>query len=248
MLRLRKTYLWFKSLLPEPLRESLSTINQRWFARKTLQRKYGNWFDVDWRKKFHSLSDEEWKKAYNEAWKNRNNDCVEETDAELILKALGSKGSVLEVGSGIGTLAIRMGKDGFTVTGLDVSDEALRRAEGRSEQAGVKIDWRQGFAEKIPFPDKSFDYVTCCHTLEHVKDLAQATSELIRVARKKVVILTPKQKYRLYAENYHTQFFERPEQLVDAFGLAQYECREIDCLDHEHEFQGKAFLYVGKIE
>ncbi len=248
MSRLRKTYLWLKSLLPEPLRESLSIINQRWFARKTLQRKYGNWFDVDWRKKFHSLSDEQWKKAYDEAWKHRNNDCVEETDAELILKALGSGGSVLDVGAGIGTLAISLARKGFAVTGLDVSDEALRRAAKRSAQEGVSIDWRQGFAEKIPFPDKAFDYVTCCHTLEHVKDLAHATAELKRVARKKVVILTPKQKYRLYAENYHTQFFERPEQLIDAFGLAKHECSEIDCLGHEHEFQGKAFLYVGRID
>jgi 2-polyprenyl-3-methyl-5-hydroxy-6-metoxy-1,4-benzoquinol methylase len=218
------------------------------FARRTLRRKYGNWFDVDWRNKFRSLSDDEWKKAYNEAWKHRNNDCVEETDAELILKALGSKGSVLEVGAGIGTLAIRLAREGYSVTGLDVSDEALRRAAERSAREGVNIDWRQGFAEKIPFPDKAFDYVTCCHTLEHVRDLAQATSELKRVARKKVVILTPKQKYRLYAENYHTQFFERSEQLVEAFGLVHYECTEIDCLDHEHEFQGRAYLYVGSIE
>jgi SAM-dependent methyltransferase len=247
MSQLRKTYLWFKTLLPEPLRETLSTVNQRWFARKTLQRKYGEWFDVDWRMKFRSLSDDDWKKAYNEAWKHRNNDCVEETDAELILRALGSKGSVLEVGAGIGTLAIRLAKEGFAVTGLDVSDEALRRAAERAAQEGVSIDWRQGFAEKIPFPDKSFDYITCCHTLEHVKDLAQATSELKRVARKKVVILTPKQKFRLYAENYHTQFFERPEQLIGVFGLQKYECSEIDCLDHEHEFQGRAFLYVGHL-
>jgi SAM-dependent methyltransferase len=247
MSRLRTTYLWLKNLLPEPLRESLSRVNQRWFARKTLQRKYGSWFDVDWRKKFRALSDEEWKKAYDEAWKHRNNDCVEETDADLIVKALGARGSVLEVGAGIGTLAIRLAKEGFAVTGFDVSDEALRRATERSKSEGVNIDWRQGFAENLPFADKAFDYVTCCHTLEHVRDLAQATSELKRVARQKVVVLTPKQKYRLYAENYHTQFFEHSEQLIDAFRLAQYECIEIDCLDHEHEFQGKAFLYVGRI-
>lgn len=248
MSRLRKTYLWLKTLLPDPLREILSAFNQRWFARNTIQKKYGSWFDVDWRKKFSSLSDEQWKSAYDEAWKHRGNDCVEETDAALILQALGSRGSVLEVGAGIGTLAIRLAKEGFTVTGLDVSDEALRKASKRAVDEGVSIAWRQGFAEKLPFADASFDYVTCCHTLEHVRHLAQATAELKRVARKKVVILTPKQKFRLYAENYHTQFFERQDQLVNAFGLKRYECREIDCLDHEHEFQGKAFLYIGSLD
>lgn len=235
-------------MLPETVREALSAVNQRLFARRTLRRKYGSWFDVDWRKKFRTLTDEEWKRAYDEAWKHRSNDCVEETDAQMILDALGNKGSVLEVGAGIGTLAIRMAKEGFDVTGVDVSAEALDRARERAKQEGVTIAWREGFAESLPFPDKSFDYVTCCHTLEHVKDLEKATSELKRVARRKIIVLTPKQKFRLYAENYHTQFFERADQLSKAFGLAGSECREIDCLDHKNEFQGKAFLYVGNVQ
>jgi ubiquinone/menaquinone biosynthesis C-methylase UbiE len=242
---LRTVYIRFKSFLPDPLREVLSAINQRLFARRTLAKKYGSWFDVDWRKKFRTLSDEDWKRAYDEAWKNRNNDCVEETDAEMILKALGEKGSVAEVGAGIGSLAIRLAKEGFQVTGVDVSAEALKRARAQAGREEVAIEWREGFAESLPFPDKSFDYVTCCHTLEHVKDLEKATSELKRVARKKVVVLTPKQKFRLYAENYHTQFFETPGQLSGAFGLSRFECREIDCIDHKNEFQGTAFFYVG---
>lgn len=234
-------------MLPEGLRDALSAINQRLFARRTLLRKYGSWFDVDWRKNYQKITDQEWKRAYDEAWKNRSNDCVEETDAELILGALAEKGTVLEVGAGIGTLAIRLAKEGFSVTGVDVSAEALRRAEGAAVREGVVVSWREGFAEALPFPDKSFDYVTCCHTLEHVKDLAKATSEFKRIARRTIVVLTPKQKFRLYAENYHTQFFEHPEQLADAFGLNRYECREIDCIDHKNEFQGKAFLYIGEL-
>jgi SAM-dependent methyltransferase len=245
MSSLRTAYIRFKSYLPELLREALSAVNQRLFARQTLQRKYGGWFEVDWRKKFRTLTNEEWKRAYDEAWKHRGNDCVEETDAKLIITALGERGSVLEVGAGAGTLAIRLAKEGFQVTGLDVSSEALGQASARARKEGIAIEWKQGFAEELPFPDKSFDYVTCCHTLEHVKDLAKATSELKRVARRKVIILTPKQEFRLYAENYHTQFFERAEQLTSAFGLKYCECTEIDCLDHRNEFQGKAFLYVG---
>lgn len=245
---IRTTYIRLKSFLPDPLREALSAINQRLFARRTLARKYGSWFDVDWRKKYRSLTEDEWKRAYNEAWKHRNNDCVEETDAELILGALGQKGSVAEVGAGIGTLALRLAREGFDVTGVDVSSEALRRAKERGDQEHLTVQWREGFAESLPFPDRSFDYVTCCHTLEHVKDLAKATSELKRIARKKVIVLTPKQKFRLYAENYHTQFFENADQLTKAFGLTHSECKEIDCIDHRNEFQGKAFFYVGYLD
>jgi ubiquinone/menaquinone biosynthesis C-methylase UbiE len=247
MSSVRTTYIRLKSMLPEGVRDALSAINQRLFARRTLLRKYGSWFDVDWRKNFQNMSQQEWKRAYDEAWKHRNNDCVEETDAELILKALAEKGTVLEVGAGIGTLAIRLAQEGFTVTGVDVSAEALRRAAEAARREGVIVDWREGFAETLPFADKSFDYITCCHTLEHVKDLASVVAEFKRIALKRIVVLMPKQKFRLYAENYHTQFFESPDQLADAFGLSRYDCREIDCIDHKNEFQGKAFLYIGEL-
>ena len=248
MSALRNFYIRFKSWLPDPLREVLSAINQRLFARRTVQRKYGDWFDVDWRKKFRSISDDEWKIAYDKAWRHHSNQCVEETDEEMILAALGDHGSVLEVGCGAGTLAVRLANEGYSVTGLDVSTEALNQAAERAERHRVSVKWKQGFIEHLPIADKSFDYVTCCHTLEHVKDLAQSVAELKRVARKRIVVLTPKQRFRMYAENYHTQFFETHEQLVQAFGLKRYECREIDCIDHRNEFQGKAFFYVGYLE
>ena len=240
-------YLKFKRLLPEWARDRLSAINQHFFARRTLQRKNGSWFDVDWRKKFRSFSDAEWQRAYNAVWQHHRNDCVEETDAAMILAALGASGSVLEVGCGMGTLAIKLAQAGFQVTGLDVSDVALQYAKQRALEAGLQINWQEGFAENIPFADKTFDYVTCCHTLEHVKDLNRAAAELKRVTRRKIVVLVPKQKFRVYMDNYHTQFFETANQLVSAFGLARYQCQEIDCLGRNNEFQGRAFLYVGEL-
>ncbi len=40
-----------------------------------------------------------------------------------------------------------------------------------------------GFAENLPFGDKSFDYVIACHVLEHSDNPAQFLSELQRVAK-----------------------------------------------------------------
>ena len=247
MSTLHTIYLKFKRALPDWARDGLSAVNQRFFARWTLLRQNGSWFDVDWRKKFHSLSEAEWQRAYDDVWKHHRNDCVEETDAAMIINALGEKGSVLEVGCGMGTLAIKLAQAGFDVTGLDVSDVALQYAQQRAQEAGVQMILREGFAENIPFADKTFDYITCCHTLEHVKDLSRAAAEFKRVARKKIAVLVPKQKFRVYMDNYHTQFFETPERLAGAFGLARYRCEEIDCLDRDNEFQGQAFLYVGEL-
>jgi len=225
----------------------LGYINQRLFARWTLKRKYGSWFDVDWRKKYQTISDADWIDAYNRAWKHRSNDCVEETDAERIAAALDAPGSLLEVGCGTGSLAIRLARKGFRVSGVDVSSEALLLARHEADNEGLTIEWHQGFAEKLPFPDKSFDYVTCCHTLEHVRDLEAAVMQLKRIARRKVIVLVPRQTYKLYANNYHTQFFETADQLIEAIGIPRATCTEIDCTDHANEFQGTALLYVGTL-
>jgi hypothetical protein len=81
--------------------------------------------------------------------------------------------------------------------------------------------------------------------LEHVKLLDAAVAELKRVARHKVIVLVPKQPFRLYAENYHTQFFTNQNDVIKAFGLERYECREINCIDRNNQFQGEAILYIG---
>lgn len=241
-------YNGFKQLLPESLRRALSSLNQRFFARRTLRRKYGDWFETEWRKKFRTVSNDEWKQAYDEAWRHNKNDCVEESDAELFINALGAGGTVLDVGCGQGSLAIRFAQAGFQATGTDVSSEALRIARRNARETGKEIQWVEGFAENLPFPDKSFDYVTSAHMLEHVRDLPAVAAEFKRIARRKIVILTPRQSFKMYMDNYHTQFFEREEILVNAFGLARCECREIDCGDRTREFRGKAWFYVGEVD
>ncbi len=243
-----RVYESLKGILPRSFRRFLSDINQRWFARRTLQRKYGDWFEVDWREKFANLSDEEWKSAYDKAWKNRANDCVDEKDASLFLDALPQLGSVLDIGCGAGGLAVRLAQTGHRVTGMDVSEEALRIARKAGRNARLSIQWQLGFAEKLPFPDKSFDYIISAHTLEHVRDLNQTAAEFRRVARKKILILTPKQSYKRYMDNYHTQFFETAEQLSRALGLRSFTCVEVDAGAGDNEFHGKAWFYAGTFE
>ena len=243
-----RKYESLKGLLPRSLRELLSRINQRWFARRTLRRKYGEWFEVDWRGKFKTLTDEEWKAAYDRAWKNRRNDCVEEGDAALFLNALRAPGSVLDVGCGAGSLAIRLALDGHDVTGVDVSEEALRLAADAGQRAGATVQWVLGFAERLPFPDKSFDYLVSAHTLEHVRDIKAVVSEFKRVARKRILVVTPKQSYKRYMDNYHTQFFETDDQLTGLFGLPLFECKEVTAGGGGSEFDGAAWFYVGTLE
>src|SRR5262249_39666065 len=71
-------------------------------------------------------------------------------------------GRVLEGAPGPGYLAIALARrDGYRVTGLDVSRSFVRIARENAARAGVAVDFREGDAAHMPFADGSFDYVVC---------------------------------------------------------------------------------------
>jgi ubiquinone/menaquinone biosynthesis C-methylase UbiE len=102
----------------------------------------------------------------------------------------------------------------------------------------LEVNFVEGFIERLPFPDKSFDIVTCTHTIEHIIHLKQALEELKRVARKQIMIVTPRQKYYFYTLDLHVNFFPTAELLNREIGLKDFSCKNI---------QGD-WVYIGNIE
>lgn len=87
---------------------------------------------------------------------------------------------VLDVACGTGILAreasLRTGPAG-SVTGLDPSPGMLAVAE----RLAPTVEWRQGVAESLPFPDQSFDVVVSQFGLMFFTDRRQALREMLRV-------------------------------------------------------------------
>jgi len=86
---------------------------------------------------------------------------------------------VLDAACGTGDLAIEARRAGGEVTGLDFSPAMLARA--RRKSAGV--DWVQGDALALPFPDGSFDAATVGFGVRNLDDLERGLGELRRVLR-----------------------------------------------------------------
>jgi 2-polyprenyl-6-hydroxyphenyl methylase/3-demethylubiquinone-9 3-methyltransferase len=91
---------------------------------------------------------------------------------------------VLDVGCGGGILAESMAKKGANVTGIDLSEKALKVADLHSLESGVPVRYELIAAEALAAREPGqYDVVTCMEMLEHVPDPAavvQACATLVK--------------------------------------------------------------------
>ena len=120
---------------------------------------------------------------HEDLWASVPADAVPErfaTRRELLLREVRSGQSVLDLGCGDGSFSAELLSAGAEVTGVDVADEAIRRAKVRAPAADLlKLDDRQ----PLPFGDDQFDLVWCGETLEHLVDPGAMIAEARRVLK-----------------------------------------------------------------
>lgn len=88
---------------------------------------------------------------------------------------------VLDVATGSGNAAIAAARLGCEVTGIDYVPALLERAEERACAERLSLAFAEGDAERIPFPDASFDGVLSVFGAMFAPDHARTASELVRV-------------------------------------------------------------------
>jgi SAM-dependent methyltransferase len=105
-------------------------------------------------------------------------------DAMLGRASLTGSERVLDVGCGAGHTALAFAKHVAEVVALDMTREMLDQAARLAAQRGLSnIAFSHGVAERLPFPDGSFDVVTSRFCAHHYADPARATREASRVLR-----------------------------------------------------------------
>lgn len=91
---------------------------------------------------------------------------------------------VCDVGCGGGILAESIAKKGATVTGIDLSEKALKVADLHSLESGIKVRYELIAAEELAAREAGqYDVVTCMEILEHVPDpaaIVQACAKLVK--------------------------------------------------------------------
>jgi len=123
-------------------------------------------------------------------FKGRETPSTVELD-ELFFENVPEGSKVLDFGCAWGRIAFHLQKNGYTVTGFDLNDNAIASANETARKTNVVHDERVKFqtanATELPFPDESFDaciiqaFLT---TIIQPEDRKNILSEAYRVLRK----------------------------------------------------------------
>lgn len=97
-----------------------------------------------------------------------------------------NKFSVLDVGSGDGSVLYWLDKFGFSndITSVEISQSGIDRIKDRKLQAVKQILLFDGYS--LPFDDDHFDLVLCSHVIEHVEYPRRLLREIARVSKEQI--------------------------------------------------------------
>jgi len=188
---------------------------------------------MDFKSRVHSFTPEDYDRFYNNLdtiSRNRITD-LNKPSLRFILDNIDpSARTLIDVGSGNGFLlrTIHKRHPNLELTGFDIKDK----------DDSTAYSYVKGNIERMPFADKSFDIVTCSHTVEHLIRLERCMAELVRIARKQVLIVTPCQRYYYHTLDEHVNFFPFREALTATIPLKNFSCEKV---------KGD-WVYLGKID
>jgi len=109
----------------------------------------------------------------------------EKTDEDFAKYIISMKPkNALELGCGYGRMLRKLEGNGIKLTGIDFSEEMVKRAKRNCKEAEIILmDLTQ-----TSFPDNSFDVVFSVVALFCVPDIEKAISEAKRIAKGKIII------------------------------------------------------------
>ncbi len=185
-----------EDLLPPILRDSAAF---RWLA----SRVWGGHILrlAEFRARAPYLTEAEYEALYREH--PRVHDGTDNSEACILRIAADVTGeSVCDVGCGTGALLRRIREarpEIARLTGVDFVVDDAAAIDG--------VHYVAARIEDLPFADGAFDTVVCTHVIEHVLDYRQAIAELRRIARRRVIIVVPREREYRYSFNPHFNFF-----------------------------------------
>ena len=127
-------------------------------------------------KKQQELYNEGWSRELAAGKEQRGN---LQTNLEFLEKVdlLKPGDKILEIGCGIGSIVNHLSKQGYNITGTDISNEAI--SYGLKKYGNINLQVQP--AENLPFKDESFNIVLSFDLFEHIEQINKHVNEVYRV-------------------------------------------------------------------
>ena len=90
---------------------------------------------------------------------------------------------IFDIGCGNGYVCSKYAIEGARVYGVDLTKKAIKLSYKRFKYLRLKGNFKQASAEKLPFPNNSFDCVCSVGVLHHVKNTNKALKEIFRILK-----------------------------------------------------------------
>lgn len=126
---------------------------------------------------------------YDDIWKNDNVDVYFKADIPQKMLDLFKQENVqtiLDLGSGDGTIAVELAKQGKTVYALEISHDGIEKTKAQAQEAQVSIHiLEQDMYQALPFEDKALDAVIAFQSLNHntLSEIEKLFVEITRILK-----------------------------------------------------------------
>jgi SAM-dependent methyltransferase len=133
-------------------------------------------------------------------------------------------GRVLEIGCGLGSMAMQWAKTGCAYTAVDLSPMSVKMTSRRFALFGYQGSFIEGDSRQLPLADESFDFGYSWGVLHHSPQLERSLREMMRVIRKggEFAIMLYNRNSLLYRHfiQFRQGFLNMESQFLDPLALA----------------------------
>lgn len=100
------------------------------------------------------------------------------------LNATFNKGDkVLDIGFGDGRNSVFLAKEGYSVYGIEITDEIVNMSKKRFQDLGLNAIFKVGRNNNIPFEDSFFDNILACHSSYYLDEGDSFDDNLLEISR-----------------------------------------------------------------
>lgn len=140
---------------------------------------------------------------------------------------------ILDVGTGPGFFAILLAKEGYDVTAVDYTEAMLLEAKKNAGALAEQIHFYRMDAQKLDFPDGTFDVVVSRNLTWNLEEPEKAYSEWMRVLKEggKLLNFDANWYHHLFDEEKRREYEADRKQVETLQMDDHYTCTDIDAME-----------------